>query len=118
VALIAGPERQFPRSARENRDAIETAPPPGGYGPAEPTEGRMPELQGTVVLVQEGRLQVLDDQGAAHLFILSHSSGAEPQQLYPLQARQARVRITYSRPRNVIGLLAEKIELMDKEAAA
>lgn len=78
----------------------------------------MPAIEGTVVLVQEGRLQLLDDQGAAHLFILSPSSGAEPQQLYPLQARQARVRVTYSRPRHIIGLLAQKIELVDKEAAA
>ena len=78
----------------------------------------MPEIEGTVVLVQEGRLQLIDDQGAGHLFILSHSSGAEPQQLYPLQARQARVRVTYSRPRHVIGLLARTIELVDEEAAA
>ena len=78
----------------------------------------MPEIEGTVVLVQEGRLQVVDDRGAGHLFILSHSNGAEPQQLYPLQARQARVRITYAEPKHVIGLLARKIELLDEESPA
>lgn len=72
----------------------------------------MPKMTGTVVIAQEGRLHVIDDQGAGHLFIVSPSNAAEPQQLYGLQARQARVRITYSRPKRVIGLLAGRIELL------
>ena len=77
-----------------------------------------PEMTGTVVVVQEGRLQLTDDQGVSHLFILKPSSGVEPQQLYPLQARQARVRIAYCEPRHVIGLLAERIDVLDAEPAA
>ncbi len=78
----------------------------------------MPEVQGTVVLAQEGRLQLLDDQGVGHLFILSHSASAEPQQLYALQNDQSRVRITFAEARHVIGLVAEKIEVLGAEAAA
>jgi hypothetical protein len=76
----------------------------------------MPEMTGTVVIAQEGRLQLIDDEGAGHLFILSRLNEAEPQQLHALQQRQARVRITYASPRNVIGLLAKKIELLDEES--
>ena len=51
----------------------------------------MPAMTGTVLIAQEGRLQVLDDHGAGHLFILSPHAAAETQQLHPLQAAQARV---------------------------
>jgi len=78
----------------------------------------MPDMTGIVVIAQEGRLQLMDDAGVSHLFLLGPSSGAEPQQLYPLQARQARVRIAYSEPPHVIGLLAERIEVLDAEPAA
>lgn len=78
----------------------------------------MPELRGTVVIAQEGRLHVIDDQGAGHLFILSAQAAAETEQLAPLQARQAKVRINYSTSPNLIGLTAERIELMAPEGSA
>jgi hypothetical protein len=78
----------------------------------------MPQMTGTVVIAQEGRLQLMDEDGVGHLFLLSHKAAAEAQQLYALQDRQQRVRIAYSEPRGVIGLLAEKIELFDGEASA
>ena len=78
----------------------------------------MPKMTGTVIVAQEGRLQLIDDQGVGHLFILSPAAAAEPQQLYALQERQARVLITYSNPQRVIGLLASKIELLDEETPA
>lgn len=77
----------------------------------------MAEMTGTVVIVQEGRLHVIDDVGAGHLFILSAHAGAETEQLRALQKRQARVRVTYSQPPNIVGLVAKKIELLDEEAA-
>ena len=78
----------------------------------------MPEITGTVVVVQEGRLNLVDDQGAGHLVILSHKSGAEPQQLYDLELGKTRVRISFSEPDNIIGLLAETVEILDRKAAA
>ena len=71
----------------------------------------MPKLTGWVALVQEGRFQVVDDQGAGHLFILSPHAAAETAQLRPLAKRQARVTVTYRDAALVIGMLAQKIEL-------
>jgi hypothetical protein len=78
----------------------------------------MPELRGTVVIAQEGRLHVIDDEGAGHLLILSAQAAAETEQLEPLQARQARVRVNYSTAPNIIGLVADCIELMAPEDSA
>ena len=66
-------------------------------------------MDGVVTIVQESRFQLTDDGGVSHLFILSHKSLAEPAQLEPLQHRQARVRVRYTEPRNVIGLVAESV---------
>jgi len=66
-------------------------------------------MDGVVTIAQESRFQLTDDSGVAHLFILSHRAGAEPGQLEPLQQRQARVRVRYSEPRNVIGLVAKSV---------
>ncbi len=66
-------------------------------------------MSGTVAIVQEGRLGLVDDDGAGHLFILSHSSLAEPHQLAELQRRQARVRIRYAKAPDVIGFVAKSI---------
>jgi hypothetical protein len=70
----------------------------------------MPEMRGIITIVQESRFQLTDDAGASHLFILGHASMAEPEQLAPLQRDQARVRVTYMQPRNIIGMVAKKIE--------
>ena len=66
-------------------------------------------MEGIVTIVQESRFQLTDDAGVSHLFILAHSASAEPAQLEPLQHRQARVRVRYTVPRNVIGLVAKAI---------
>ncbi len=66
-------------------------------------------MEGVVTIVQESRFQLTDDGGISHLFILGHSALAEPGQLEPLQRRQARVRVRYTEPRNVIGLVARSI---------
>ncbi len=70
------------------------------------------EMEGIVVIVQEGRFQLLDTAGVGHMFILGHGAAAETEQLGPLQARQARVRVTYKEPKNVIGLVAERISVV------
>ena len=66
-------------------------------------------MEGIVTIVQESRFQLTDDHGIAHLFILGHRAAAEPAQLEPLQARQARVRVRYTVPRNIIGLVAQSV---------
>ena len=71
----------------------------------------MDTMEGVVTIVQEGRFMLIDDLGAGHLFMLDPMAAAETEQLHPLQARQARVRVSYETPRNVIGLLARSISV-------
>lgn len=73
----------------------------------------MRTISGRVTIVQESRFQLTDDAGVSHLFILGHDTLAEPDQLEPLQRRQARVQVRYSQPRNVIGLVAHSVVLAD-----
>ena len=71
----------------------------------------MPKLTGRVAIVQESRFQVIDDEGAGHLFILSPHAALETAQLKPLARDQTRVTVTYEDAALVIGRLAKKIEL-------
>ena len=71
----------------------------------------MPQLTGRVLIVQEGRFQVIDDEGAGHLFILSPHAALETTQLRPLAKAQARVTVTYRDAALVVGLMAERVEL-------
>jgi hypothetical protein len=73
----------------------------------------MKNVQGTVLFTQESRFMLETDAGERHLFILSHSASIEPQQLPPLQRRQARVRVTYDDAPQVIGFTAYAVELLD-----
>jgi hypothetical protein len=74
----------------------------------------MRTLKGTVIIVQEGRFQVMDDQGVAHHFLLGHAAAAEPEQLGPLQQRQARVRVSYHDPADLIGHVATAVTLLEE----
>ena len=76
----------------------------------------MPVMTGTVTIVQETRFQLTDERGVSHLFLLGHGSMAEPDQLAPLQREQARVRVRYIQPRNIIGMVAKSIEVDDMPA--
>jgi len=69
----------------------------------------MDVMEGIVTMVQESRFQLTDGKGVSHLFILGHDAAAEPDQLAPLSRRQAKVRVRYTRPENIIGLVAHSI---------
>ena len=69
----------------------------------------MSVMEGIVTMVQESRFQLTDDRGVSHLFILGHDAAAEPDQLAPLSQRQSRVRVRYTRPENIIGLVAHSV---------
>ena len=71
----------------------------------------MPKLTGRVAIVQEGRFQVIDDEGAGHLFILSPHAAMETSQLRPLARAQSRVTVTYRDVALVVGMMAERVEL-------
>ncbi len=68
-------------------------------------------MSGYIALVQEGRIGLVDDAGAGHIFLLSHTSLAEPHQLAELQRRQARVQIRYADAPDMIALVAKSISV-------
>lgn len=70
-------------------------------------------MSGIVTIVQEGRFQMMDDNGVYHLFLLSPNAAAETAQLAALQNRQARVRVRYKPAANLIGNTASAIYLED-----
>ena len=72
----------------------------------------MATVDGTITVVQESRFQMTDDDGASHLFTLSPNAAAEPSQLAPLAARQARIRVRYREGDNVIGFVAQSIHVL------
>ena len=71
----------------------------------------MRTTEGLVTIAQEGRFQLVDDDGVAHLFLLSHGSSAGSQQLAKLQKRQARVRVTFKDASNLIARVAHTVDL-------
>ena len=72
----------------------------------------METIDGLITIVQESRFQLTDDAGVSHLFILSHKAAAEPEQLPPLQMRQARVRVTCSAHEGATGRIAYSVDLI------
>ena len=68
-------------------------------------------MEGVVTIVQEGRLQITDDRGVSHLFVLAANAAAEPAQLAPLMHAQTRVRVRFKPARNLIGRVISSIEV-------
>jgi hypothetical protein len=71
-------------------------------------------MEGVVTIVQEGRFQLLDDQGVSHLFLLDSKAAAEPDQLPPLQHRQTRVRVCFKPRDDMIGHGVRQIMILDQ----
>ncbi|MGD9613873.1 MAG: hypothetical protein AB7H90_01600 [Alphaproteobacteria bacterium] len=76
-----------------------------------PSHTNMPSVHGVVHAVQEGRFRLAAEDGRVLSFILSHKAGVEPQDLAPLAATGARVRIDYSDSPHVIASVAHRIEI-------
>jgi hypothetical protein len=74
----------------------------------------MRSIEGLVIIVQEGRFQLVDDAGVAHLFLLGHAASADPEQLAPLQRKQARVRVMYRPAERLIAHVAKRLVLLDR----
>ncbi len=73
----------------------------------------MMSMEGTVIIVQESRFQLLDRNGVGHHFLLGHAAAPEPQQLWSLQRDQSRVRVDYDPAPDVLAHLARRITLLD-----
>jgi hypothetical protein len=74
----------------------------------------MRSIEGLIIIVQEGRFQLVDDAGVAHLFLLGYAASADPEQLAPLQCKQARVRVKYRPAEGLIANIAERLVLLDR----
>jgi hypothetical protein len=76
----------------------------------------MATMDGRITLVQESRFQLTDTAGVSHLFTLSPWCAAEPAQLAPLAASQVLVRVKYKAGKDVIGQLAQRIDIQAETA--
>lgn len=66
----------------------------------------MPQLTGTVLLVQESRLRLLAEDGRGHVFLLAPDAPIEPQDLPALTGR--RVRLAYrTAPKLLAGVITD-----------
>jgi hypothetical protein len=70
----------------------------------------MHSVRGRVIAVQEGRFQLATDDRVM-LFVLLHKAAVEPQDLPPLVARKARVRVSYTESRHLIAHVAQRVEI-------
>ena len=74
---------------------------------------RRKSIDGTVLIVQESRFQLLDAAGVGHQFELSYKAALEPEQLPSLMREQKRVCVHYEPGENVIGFIARDITFLD-----
>ncbi len=73
----------------------------------------MPEMEGVVTIVQEGRFQLTDTGGVSHHFVLGSHALCETEQLPALAHEQCRVRVKYAQAKGVIAFVAKRITLLD-----
>jgi hypothetical protein len=73
----------------------------------------MTSVEGTVLIVQEGRFQLLDRNGIGHHFLLSYSAAVEPEQLQELQRQQARVRVDFDPAPDLLSNVAHRMIRLD-----
>ena len=71
----------------------------------------MHSVRGRVIGVQEGRFRLETEDGRVMPFVLSHKASAEPQDLPPLMAKMARVRVSYSESRHLIADVATRVDI-------
>jgi len=72
----------------------------------------VPTTTGRIVVVQEGRFRLITDRGQARLFLLAADAPLEPEDLPPLQHRQAQVRVTYDDAPGLRAGLARQIDCL------
>jgi hypothetical protein len=65
----------------------------------------MPQVTGTILLVQESRLRLLDDQGRGYVFLLAPDAPIEPQDLPGLAGRRVCLRY-HASPKLLAGVVS------------
>jgi hypothetical protein len=67
-------------------------------------------LCGTIIVVQEQRIQLVDEEGIAHLLVLAHDIPLHPSDLRALQRSERRVRVEYRDCADLIAGIVTRIE--------
>lgn len=73
----------------------------------------MQSAEGVIILVQEGRFELVTDGGRVMHFILAHDASLEPQDLPPLQRDQRRVQVDYTEPSRLVSHVAHALRSAD-----
>lgn len=76
----------------------------------------MSSVIGRVLLVQEGRFELLSDNGQGHIFLLAPGSGVEADDLAALQRRQARVLVQDAAAPGLTARVAKHIKTLEEAA--
>ncbi|WP_431271812.1 hypothetical protein [Dankookia sp. P2] len=69
---------------------------------------------GRVSLVQEGRFQLVEDDGCSTLFVLSHAAAIEPQDLPALQRDSSRIAVRCYAAPGKVAQVAHAIRVLDR----
>ena len=69
---------------------------------------------GRVSLVQEGRFQLVGDDGRSTLFVLSYAAAIEPQDLSALQRDSSRIEVCCDAAPGKIAQVAHAIRILDR----
>lgn len=69
----------------------------------------MRTVNGIITLAQEGRFQLVSDEGIARLFMLAHDAPLEPQDLPDLARAKARVTVRYDERPDLIAAIVHDI---------
>src|SRR5436305_14745360 len=73
----------------------------------------MATVSGRISIVQEGRFVLEDDRGGHRLFLLSHASPFNPEDLRALARRQQRIEVAYTEPADLVAAVAHRIALLE-----
>ena len=73
----------------------------------------MQSAEGVIILVQEGRFELVTDGGRVMHFLLAHDAPLEPQDLPPLKRNQRRVRVDYTEPSRLVARVAHTLRTAD-----
>ena len=71
----------------------------------------MRSVRGVITAVQEGRFRLVADDGRVLVFVLSHKSAAEPQDLQRLPHPATTVRVEYDDGSHLLAAIARRIEI-------
>src|SRR3954447_2646672 len=73
----------------------------------------MTTVSGRISIVQEGRFVLEDERGGHRLFLLSHGSPFNPEDLRALARRQQKIKVEYTEPADLVAAVAHTIAVLE-----